>query len=172
MGSTGVCVREAPSWAGRGASAGTDFGGGLIGLAGLEGSRVPCEESITDPIMESLLPSTYPNTTHHRCRQEHTLCCYQTPARRSRTNTWFEAFSLIQGRNRIWRLHFVIDKISLEITGQLSRVIQFCSPLGMEECEGETQPDKVPDLPHDDTGVNHLEDSENIVYDEDGIEDR
>lgn len=84
--------------------------------------------------------------------------------------TYFEAFKLIRGRNRIWRLHFVIDRISLEITGQLSSVVQFCSPAGMEVCEGETQPDRVPDLPDDDIGENILEDSEEIVYDDDSSE--
>ncbi|KKY29878.1 hypothetical protein UCDDA912_g10191 [Diaporthe ampelina] len=59
---------------------------------------------------------------------------------------------------------------SWEITGQLSRVIQFCSPRGMEDCEGETQLDEVPDLPNDDNGENHLEDAEDIVYDDDGSE--
>lgn len=64
----------------------------------------------------------------------------------------------------------MIDHISLEITGQLSRVVQFCTPDRMEYCEGETQPDDVPDLPDDDTGENSREDAEDIVYDDDDSE--
>lgn len=40
----------------------------------------------------------------------------------------------------------------------------------MGECEGETQPDEVLDLPKDDIGENFLEDSEQIVYDDDDSE--
>lgn len=84
--------------------------------------------------------------------------------------TYFEAFKLIRGRNHIWRLNFVIHKETFEITGQLSNVVQFCSPRGMEECEGETPLDKAPDLPDDDTGENFLGHAEELVYDDDGSE--
>ena len=171
MGATGDCVREAPSPTILDASAEQGLGVGVVGLPELKGRRVPCEDSVTE--FEDLLPATYPNTTHTRCRQDHALCCYQTPARRSRVNTYFEAFQFIRGRNCIYRLHFVIDRNSLEITGQLSRIVQFCDPNQIDtwgECEGETQLDEVPDLPEDDTGLNVLEDSEETVYDDDGSE--
>lgn len=168
MGATSVCVREAPSSTILNVSAEQGPGGGVVDLPELKGRRVPCEDSVTN--YEALLPATYPNTTHNRCRQDHALCCYQTPARRSRVNTYFEAFQFIRGRNCIYRLHFVIDRNSLEVTGQLSRIVQFCDPIQtgtFGKCEGQTQLDEVPDLPEDDTGLNVLEDSEDIVYDDD-----
>lgn len=171
MGATGDCVREALSPTILDASAEQGPGAVVVGLAEPKGRRVPCEDSVTE--FEDLLPATYPNTTHTRCRQDHALCCYQTPARRSRVNTYFEAFQFIRGRNCIYRLHFVIDRNSLEITGQLSRIVQFCDPNQIDTwggCEGETQLDEVPDLPEDDTGLNVLEDSEETVYDDDGSE--
>lgn len=167
MGATSSCIREVSSRTSRGASAESNLGQGSFGWLGLEGKRVPCQDSIIDPNLSALLPRTYQNTTHHRCRQDNALCCYQTPARYSRTNTWFEAFNLIEGDNEIWRLHFVIDKDSLQITGQLRNVVQFCSPGGMEDCEGETPLDAVPDLPDNDNGKNFLENSGQIVFDDD-----
>lgn len=172
LGATGDCARQAPSSTILDAAAEQGPGGGVADLLELGGkAAVPCEDSVQN--YNRLLPATYPNTTHNRCRQDHALCCYQKPARGSRVNTYFEAFQLIRGRNRIYRLHFVIDKQSLEITGQLSWVAQFCDPVQTKdwgECEGETQLDEVPDLPEDDNGLNFLEDSEEIVYDDDNSE--
>lgn len=165
LGATGDCARKAPSSTILDISAKQGPGGGVADLLEPRGRTVPCEDSIQN--YNHLLPATYPNTTHNRCRQDHALCCYQKPARGSRVNTYFEAFQLIRGSNRIYRLHFVIDKQSLEITGQLSWVAQFCDP-AQTKCEGETELDEVPDLPEDDNGLNFLEDSEEIVYDDDG----
>ncbi|KAI3396646.1 hypothetical protein diail_11823 [Diaporthe ilicicola] len=168
MGAIGGCVRVAPFRTSRDASIESDPGGGLLDWLELEAKSVPCEENIRNPSFAGMLPETYGNTTHHRCRQEHTLCCYQTPAKGTRTNTRFDAFNLIEGRNHVWRMHFFFNMPTLEITGQLSNVIQFCSPFGdIDECEGETQLDDVPGLPDDDTGVNYLEGSEHLVYDDD-----
>lgn len=64
----------------------------------------------------------------------------------------------------------MMHRSTFEITGQLSNVVQFCSPRGMEECEGETPLDTPPDLPDDDNGENFLERIEEIVYDDDGSE--
>lgn len=119
-----------------------------------------------DPDFEALLPTTYPNTTHHRCKQDNGLCCYQTPARRNRYQTYFEAFTLIEGRGHIWRLHFVINRFTLDLTSQLSNVVQFCNPQDMENCEGETPLDTPLKLPDDDNGVNFMERFEECVYDD------
>lgn len=117
-----------------------------------------------------MLPKTYENTTHHRCKQEHSLCCYQTAAKGTRTNTKFDAFSLIEGNNHIWRIHFVFHMHALKITGQMSHIVQFCSPYGdLDECEGETQLDDVPGLPDDDR-ENPLKGLEDVVYDDDDAE--
>jgi hypothetical protein len=168
MGVTSDCIREAPPSPILDNSAIEDTGAGPGELPDTNGRRIPCEGSVE--IYEDLLPATYPNTTHKRCRQDHALCCYQTPARRSRFNTYFEAFQFIRGRNCIYRLHFVIDMSSLEVTGQLSRIVQFCDPdqrYAFGKCEGETQLDDVPDLPEDDNGINFLKYAEEIVYDDD-----
>lgn len=172
MGTTGICLREALSAPSLNVSLKKNLGGGLVGSPELKAKRIPCEDTVTN--YENLLPATYPGTTHNRCRQDHALCCYQTPARRSRVATYFEAFKFIRGRNCIYRLHFVIDRDSLEITGQLSRIVQFCDPVQTRrrgrECEGETQTDEIPDPPDDDNGLNFLEDSEDIVYGDDSSE--
>ncbi|KAG8161018.1 hypothetical protein KVR01_009282 [Diaporthe batatas] len=172
LGVTGDCARQAPSPTILDSSAEQGLGGGAADLIGLRERAIPCEDSIQN--YKRLLPPTYPNTTHYRCRQDHALCCYQKPARGSRFNTYFEAFQLIRGRNCVYRLHFVIDRQSLEITGKLSWVAQFCDPTQTNdwgECEGETQLDEVPDLPEDYNGRNSLEDSEELVYDDDDDDD-
>ncbi|POS69976.1 hypothetical protein DHEL01_v211629 [Diaporthe helianthi] len=171
LGATGNCALEAPSSTIPDDSPEQGPGGGVADLLELRGKTMPCEDSVKN--YNNLLPATYPNTTYHRCRKDNALCCYQKPARGSRVNTYFEAFQLIKGRNRIYRLHFVIDMLSLEITGQLSWVAQFCDPAQTKdwgECEGETELDEVPDLPEDDNGLNFLEDLENIVYDDESGE--
>ncbi|KAI7776758.1 hypothetical protein LA080_004476 [Diaporthe eres] len=90
----------------------------------------------------------------------------QTPARRNRYQTYFEAFTLIEGRGHIWRLHFTINRFTLDLTTQLSNVVQFCNPQDMENCEGETPLDTPPKLPDDDNGVNFMERFEECVYDD------
>ena len=119
--------------------------------------RTPCEHQILSH--HRLLPETFLNTTYHRCKEDHGLCCFQT--RGNGCNTAFEAFLLLEGNKYWYRMHYAINGMSLEIES-LNKVFQLCGYPG--QCKLESTPDYTPHATN--CSYNPLEDYEDIVYDD------
>ncbi|KAK7735591.1 hypothetical protein SLS53_007505 [Cytospora paraplurivora] len=123
-----------------------------------EAARTPCEAQII--AHPQFIPETFPNTTYHRCKEDHSFCCYQ--ARGSRCSTRFEAFLLIEANKYWYRIHYTINFRTLEIESPAA-VFQLCQYPG--QCEEESPPDNT-------SGVvnctwNPLERYESRIYDND-----
>lgn len=125
-----------------------------------EADLIPCEYHIRwNP---QLLPKTYPNTTHHRCKAAHSLCCYQTTGIAYDDNclTNFDAFLLIEGNTYWYRMHYTVDIFTPKIE-YLSKVIQLCGSPG--SCDAESMPDDTSAMMN--CTYNPLERWEDRVYD-------
>ncbi|KUI61585.1 hypothetical protein VP1G_08764 [Cytospora mali] len=119
--------------------------------------RIPCEAQIVNN--PRLLPKAFLNTTYHRCKEDHSLCCYQTYGVGCLTR--FEAFLLITGSKYWYRMHYAINLFTLELES-LASVAQICKYPGQCD-EKDTPPDNA-------TGVmkcdhNPLKGLESMVYD-------
>lgn len=142
MGVSGNCAPEVPLDPSKGFDPGDLDSDGFNNVDELldwirlraEAERTPCEQHITT--IPRLLPETWVNTTHHRCKEDHSLCCYQTHGFGCKSA--FEAFQLIEGNDYWYRMHYTISIYTLEIEN-LSRVFQLCKFPG--QCDEESTSD-------------------------------
>lgn len=164
MGASGDCAPEVPLNPSMGFDPGDLDNDGFNNVEELiewlqlraEAERTPCEQHITTTFR--LLPEPWVNTTHHRCKEDHSLCCYQTHGFGCKSG--FEAFQLIEGNNYWYRMHYTISIYTLKIEN-LSRIFQLCKFPG--QCDEESEND-------DTSGVancthNPLVAYENRIYD-------
>lgn len=166
MGASGECAPEVSLEKSRRTTSGDLDSDGLNDVEELldwlelraEAARTPCETQIINH--PKLLPETFPDTTYHRCKEDHSLCCYQ--ARGSKCASRFEAFLLIEANNYWYRIHYTINFRTFEIESPAA-VFQLCQYPG--QCEEESPPDNTSGVAN--CTWNPWERFENRIYDSD-----